>query len=47
MKYKIVKSKPFIEDLEKTLNTWTSKGWKLVSHSSNTGTAGYTFIFCK
>lgn len=47
MQYKIVQSKPWIKDLEETLKTWTDDGWELVSHSSNTGTAGYTFIFKK
>lgn len=47
MKYKIVKCKPWIEEMQKTVDQWTGKGWELVSHSSNTGTAGYTFIFRK
>lgn len=47
MQYKVVRSKPWIEDLQKTVDEWTGKGWELVSHSSNTGTAGYTFVFRK
>ncbi len=45
--YKIVKSKPFIKDLQKTLDEWVSKGWEPVSHAANSGTAGHTFIFRK
>ncbi len=47
MQYKVVKSKPFLKDLQKTVDTWTNKGWEVVSHAANSGTAGHTFIFKK
>ena len=47
MKYKVVKSKPWVADLQKTIDTWTAKGWEVVSHAANSGTAGHTFIFKK
>lgn len=47
MKYKVVKSKPFVKDLQKTVDNWTKDGWELVSHASNSGTAGHTLIFKK
>lgn len=47
MKYKVVKSKPWLKDLQKTVDTWTSKGWEFVSHAANSGTAGHTLIFRK
>lgn len=47
MKYKVVKSKPWLKDLQATVDKWTSEGWELVSHASNSGTAGHTLIFRK
>ena len=47
MQYKVVKSKPWLKDIQKTVDTWAAKGWELVSHASNSGTAGHTLIFKK
>lgn len=47
MQYKVVKSKPWLKELQKTVDEWTDKGWELVSHAANSGSAGFTFIFRK
>lgn len=47
MQYKVVKCKPWVEDMQKLVDEYANNGWELVSHSSNIGTAGSTFIFKK
>lgn len=45
--YKVVKCKPWLKDMQTLLDKYEKAGWKLISHASNTGTAGATFIFKK
>lgn len=47
MKYKVVKSKPWIKDVQATIDQWTNDGWEVVSHSCCTGTSGCVIVFKK
>ena len=45
--YKVTKCKPWVEDLQKHCDEMEKSGWTLISHSSNSATAGFTFIWYK
>ena len=45
--YKITKCKAWVEDLQKHCDKMERDGWTLISHSSNSATVGFTFIWYK
>lgn len=47
MKYKVIKCKPWIKDVQETIDKWAKDGWEVVSHACNTGTAGCVIVFKK
>lgn len=45
--YKVIKCKPWIKDVQATIDEWAKNGWEVVSHACNTGTSGCVIIFKK
>jgi len=45
--YKVTKCKPWVKDLQKHCDAMEKEGWTLISHSSNSATAGFTFVWYK
>ena len=45
--YKVIKCKPRVKDLQKHCDAMEKEGWTFISHSSNSATARFTFIWYK